>query len=135
MEEPIISRILTLNELENDKDLNVYDSKNSLKPADKPETVTRAVLSLTAAFGHTPYDINNGRCEEFAFALAEQLSGCLVVCTDWEADAPGHFWVFVGSRHYDSEIPEGTEDWRELPIMKRYFAKQHGSNRSNPLHP
>jgi len=118
-----MSKPLTLGELENDKDLNVYDSENGLKPPAMPEVITRAVLELTAAFDERPYDINNGRCEEFAFELAEQLSGCFVICPDWEADAPGHFWVFVGGRHYDAEIPEGTDDWRDLPIMKRYFRK------------
>jgi hypothetical protein len=123
MEELTMSKSLTRNALGNEKDLNVYDSENSFKPPDMPEVITRAVLELTAAFGGTPYDINNGQCEEFALALAEQLSGCLVICTDWEADAPGHFWVFVGGRHYDAEMPEGTEDWKELPIMKRHFGK------------
>ena len=123
MEGPIISKPLTRNELENDKDLNVYDSMNSLKPAEKPEVIRSSVLDLTAAFRETPYDINSGHCEEFAFKLAEQLPGCFVIGTDWESSAPGHFWIFASGRHYDAEIPDGTDDWRNLPIMKRHFRK------------
>jgi hypothetical protein len=32
-----------------------------------------------------------------------------------------HVWVTDGERHYDSECPEGVENFLELPFFRRYL--------------
>ena len=34
-----------------------------------------------------------------------------------------HVWMTVGHRHYDAQMPEGTDNFLELPLFKKSLAK------------
>jgi len=33
----------------------------------------------------------------------------------------GHVWVKYKGKFYDAEAPNGVDDWRELPYIKKVF--------------
>lgn len=75
----------------------------------------------------TTWDINNGRCEELAEAVAERVDGAECAPAydpelhpfredgGWDAD---HFVVLYRGRFYDCEMPEGVEHVRDLPLYR-----------------
>jgi len=71
----------------------------------------------------TPYDINNGYCQEWAeyvqAKLEEQGIDVEVEETPEDYEASGHFWLKVDGRYYDAECLEGVDDWEKLPIFVR----------------
>lgn len=85
-----------------------------------------AVRATLTHFEGGPRDINSGRCGEFASALAGPngpLDG-VVASTDGCNDLVGgmaHTWVVFEERHYDAEVPEGVDDWRDLPFFQRFW--------------
>ncbi len=76
-----------------------------------------------------PTEINKGHCEEFAMTVIRKLGGCsdalYEMCTQnvdpkEQMDLPYHVWIFCNGRHYDSESPDGVDNWRELPIFTKF---------------
>ena len=67
----------------------------------------------------TPYDINGGNCDEFAWKIHKKLKGVLVYEVDFfKSDLPRHFWVKYRGRFYDAECLRGVKDYIKLPIFK-----------------
>lgn len=74
-----------------------------------------------------PWDINNGRCEEFAEAVAARVPGAEAIPAydpefhparddgGWDCD---HFVVEFAGRFYDAECHSGVERVRDLPIYR-----------------
>jgi hypothetical protein len=79
--------------------------------------------------GKTPWQINNGYCQEFADELVHRLRAgqVLEIDPDWfysdPTSAPSHAFVKYGGKYYDSETPLGVEDPLNLPIFKRAKTK------------
>lgn len=99
----------------------------------------------------TPYDINNGGCEEFVQVLLVKLGGetdrTFILASDMFGDygilqrnfksvygnlpakvkrdvnLGGHLWVYHNGRHYDAEAPEGVKNFLHLPILKKAVDK------------
>ena len=99
------------------------------------DKLTDLIHNLAKAWNCSPYDINCGQCEEFAFAVLDENDQLKVrfqdmedVCTESFAgadnDLPGHVWIVCDGRHYDVECPGGVNNWEELPIFKKFFGKQ-----------
>jgi hypothetical protein len=70
----------------------------------------------------SPYDINNGGCEEWATDVMEVFEKSDVPVEIWAtpfgfADT-NHCFVRVHGKFYDSECPEGCDDHMDLPIFK-----------------
>ena len=88
--------------------------------------ISAAIKSLIAEYGMSPWEINNGDCENFALDLIEMVGG-----EDWGTESlgnyelweilPGHVWVYLDGKHYDSECPEGVDTPLELPIFARFL--------------
>lgn len=84
----------------------------------------------------TPEAINGGLCQAFSETLCERLRARgefrALTCDSQDlarlkpAKTKGiiyqHSWTFFQGRHYDSEAPEGVEDWRDLPFFGRLRA-------------
>ena len=85
--------------------------------------VTETILNLIKEWGVDPYDINNGRCEEFALEVIKQIPEAIDVQTESfdgeDTKLPGHVWILYQDKHYDAECPEGVSDWKDLPIFKK----------------
>ena len=82
----------------------------------------------------TAEEVNNGNCDRFGAEIQERLRGIVddinedetCLHTNWESsNVPGHFWLEYNGWFYDSECPEGVDEWTELPIFKR-FAESGG---------
>jgi len=69
--------------------------------------------------GFSPYSINCGYCDIFAEQVVEELREGEIEETAFHANNPQHVWVYYQGKYYDSEVPFGVDDWRELPIFLR----------------
>lgn len=86
-----------------------------------------------------PEEINGGYCADFSELLVDTLRkrhGVVAISVDSGDVAVNlrhgrgeHVWTYFEGRHYDSEAPEGVEDWLELPFFKRNYV-----NRKKPRH-
>lgn len=67
----------------------------------------------------TPWDINNGLCEEWAYMVSDRIGSEVEI---WETDFDGcdthHIFIRVGGRFYDAECHEGVVNYMELPIFR-----------------
>lgn len=101
----------------------------------------------------SPFQINNGDCEEFAMDIINELGGYSndtyeLVSEDFgdewatvqpgfkskfgdlplevrkEFNLPGHVWVYHKGKHYDAEAPDGVKNFFLLPIFKRAIERQ-----------
>lgn len=84
-----------------------------------------------------PWDINNGRCEEFAETVAARVPGAAALPAydpdlhparedgGWDCD---HFVVEFAGRFYDAECHSGVDRVRDLPIYRH-----RGQSRSEVL--
>lgn len=77
-----------------------------------------------------PVDVNNGNCEAFADLVASRVPGARVLW-DWEAPSKTdpandfawvHCFIHYEGKFYDSECPDGVEDWTQLPLFVRHLA-------------
>lgn len=91
--------------------------------------ITKIIFDQIAAFDLPPREINNGSCMTFAEAVVEELvrrgeHGAMAVDVEWFDEnwdqdyAPWHAWIYLNGRWYDAEVPEGVDDWEELPFWK-----------------
>lgn len=91
-----------------------------MKKTKNNNKITKTILDLQSEFGD-PYEINNGRCSEFAHAVVKQVPEAKVYAEP-EEECPsqiGHEWVEYRGKFYDAECPYGVDDWQNLPIFRR----------------
>lgn len=96
--------------------------------------VEAAIKQTAKQMGLSPFDINNGYCEEFARQVCRLVNGAEETSAPGEGFSPeeaaewgiepeellfGHVWIEYKGRCYDAECPEGVEDVHDLPIFKR----------------
>lgn len=78
----------------------------------------------------SPKQINQGFCGKFAkdvrsltdeeaYLAGDSRVMCGQVCNRWLFRV-GHVWVTDGILHYDSERPDGADDWKDLPFYNRH---------------
>jgi len=82
-----------------------------------------------------PGQINQGQCEEFAAIVSIRYQEEIDEWGDqpilwWDNDKlgvdfesspwPAHAFLEFQGRYYDSECPEGVDDWQQLPIFKAW---------------
>lgn len=48
----------------------------------------------------------------------------------WDGGLPEHNWVYFDGLHYDSETPDGVENFFDLPIMQRYCEEIKNSSKA-----
>ncbi len=118
------------------------------KQARKTEAVINATINEFILSGYkSPYDINNGACEEFMQAVIDKLGGessiTFPLASDMFGDfgvlpkgfksnygnlplkvktyvnIPGHIWIYHKGRHFDAEKPEGVTNFLHLPVFEK----------------
>jgi hypothetical protein len=58
------------------------------------------------------YDINNGQCEEWAYAAAELIPEAFPAWMDED-----HCVLVYRGRFYDADCPDGVDDVEDLPMF------------------
>jgi len=102
---------------------------NRLRTVMEAETQRLLQLLRTGGFWYrdqyrydaTPWDINNGCCEDWAEAVASQVRGAYVLWLDDDEDAPHycrHCVIDYRRRYYDADCLDGVDDVMDLPILK-----------------
>jgi hypothetical protein len=77
----------------------------------------------------TPEVCNSGFCDIFADFITKNLPGSETYDTEWTDcvnKTHGHVWFKYNGKFYDAEIPNGVEDIKDIPYIKRVI-KCHGS--------
>ncbi len=113
----------------NQHDQRIHALKN------KGFTISDAIKSIVAIYedlhGLDDYKINCGNCEEFACDVIAVVTGGDGVtneskelyatwhdeqpdCKEYEKDEWSHKFIYYRGRYYDSQSPEGEDNWRDL---------------------
>lgn len=93
-----------------------------------PTDIPTIIKWTVKEYGGTPYEINNGLCEEFAMDIIDRMGGykkdLFELCDgNFSEDLPGHVWIYYRGKHYDAETPHGVKSWKMLPLFKRLMKK------------
>jgi hypothetical protein len=95
----------------------------------KAQNISDALRQITDAFiaagTCSAYEINNGECEEWAYAVFEALPGMVEIWETGAGSRASHLFVKIGSKFYDAEALDGVADYMQLPLFTR----------RNPDHP
>lgn len=75
-----------------------------------------------------PGDINWGFCYYWAY-VAYKLFGGELVTVDYYG---GHAFIKVNGLYYDSETPEGVENWSNLLFFQFYSVSEHDAIEQEP---
>jgi len=108
----------------------------------RPSTLAECAEALVALYEQNwnadAFQINCGDCDAFAMELIQIWTGedretddaVVLWGEDLEDDedrsediAGLHACAKIEGRYYDSECPEGEDDWRALPCFARYFGR------------
>lgn len=94
--------------------------------------LSEILKDVTDNFEESPFEINNGCCEEWAEQVLERInqekSSIFSDFGRWDtvpflADT-NHAFIFVDGKFYDAECLEGVEDYMQLPIFKKLDRNQ-----------
>lgn len=80
-------------------------------------TTTQLLRRITARFGVSPAAINEGQCQEWAWAVKQKVPEAEVWETDWDQSPICHYFVKIGKKFYDAEASSGVRDWKLLPLF------------------
>jgi hypothetical protein len=84
------------------------------------KTITKLVKEWEKKYNISPYEINNGNCEEFAYQIVEKIpEACLNYGDDTDDLFFGHVWIEYQEKYYDAECPKGVNKLEDLPIFKK----------------
>jgi hypothetical protein len=92
--------------------------------------VSTLIQTLVNEWGASPSEINNGRCEDFMWAVLDRLDQANGHHKGVEERSTpndklsNHFWIECGGLHFDAECPEGVTSWKKLPVFQRCFGKR-----------
>ena len=94
-------------------------------------SIKRIIEETIKQWDISPYDINNGECEDFAMEILDKMGGysedITKVCTqnfvDFGSLDLGHVWILYKGKHYDAECSNGVKDWKNLPIFKNNISR------------
>lgn len=74
--------------------------------------------NVTNDFGMPPYEINNGKCEEWAYSIMEKLPNVEIWETLFDFADIQHIFIRINNKFYDAQCLYGVEDHMQLPIFK-----------------
>jgi len=107
--------------------------------------ITRAILDLIKEYDKSPFDLNDGYCDNFAMDLEEMGLGksvdgtqlpksvwskkILAIWNEWESTDEDFFrpttihTFLLGNdgKYYDAENPDGVDRPEDLKIFRRYY--------------
>jgi len=91
----------------------------------KTTPITQVIQNNIKRTGLTPYDINDGYCEEFVQMVRDEFpEASWRASEDYDPELPvGHVWIYHKGKHYDAETIEGVDTPLDLTIFKRYFER------------
>ena len=75
-------------------------------------------LDRKLRFDPTPWDINNGYCDDFADRCAELINGSEAVDLMEYDEELAHTALLYRGKFYDAECLGGAVSWQDLPIVK-----------------
>lgn len=80
------------------------------------------IKNLISTYDVSPYDINNGLCEDFMKKVTHEIDLAEECCTGFVLENdymkyPIHVWIYYDGKHYDAETPHGVTDWSKLPFF------------------
>ena len=95
-----------------------------------PSLVRTTIKTWHSRDGLKAAEINGGFCEDFAEEVVRLLVEqgelrALVIHDGWftqegqDEEFWRHAWVYLDGFHYDSESPQGVEDWIQLKFFRR----------------
>jgi len=73
------------------------------------------------------HHLNMGACDVFAHKLSNRVADVNIIdCIEFgmQLGTGKHVWVLHDGRFYDAEVPEGVDDWRDLPFIQRHFEEE-----------
>jgi|ERR1700676_284317 len=85
--------------------------------------INRVILSTVKQWHRSPRAINKGYCFEFATLIFAKIEGSSIC--GHNVNGVGHSYVLYRGLYYDSECPQGTKLWTNLPFW-RSIRKQAG---------
>jgi len=96
----------------------------AITATDLPAIIVAVAELYQDLYDQSPYYINCGNCEEFAHDVQDVFGRGepfwqdeMSDCTELEAVYWSHKFLQVDGRFYDSQSPEGVDNWRELPLF------------------
>lgn len=125
------NRLVYVRSLSGGRPFLVHESQ--LRPSRAPEVMARVTRLMLARVNRTgwpehpgkaqPWDINRGRCVEWAELVARHVPGA-VMC-EWDDAETGmlHTFVYYAGRYYDAECHEGAADVTGLPCFRHPFPR------------
>lgn len=88
------------------------------------EHIAAIIFRLVEDFQDHPWNINNGKCDEFADALHYRIQNEINLDAEFvflgEEGIP-HFCIKCKDFYFDAEEPYGTSKWEWLPLCARYL--------------
>lgn len=84
--------------------------------------ISITINDLIKNYNVSPYEINNGLCEDFMKKVTSEISSSEECCTGFVLKNeymkyPIHVWIYYEGKHYDAEAPQGVSDFQELPFF------------------
>lgn len=69
-------------------------------------------------------DLLHQNCEEYADAFLREFGGTIWVTPEYEEPWGRfyHFFIQRGKKWYDGSVPQGVNNWYELPVFKDYLS-------------
>lgn len=83
------------------------------------DVILSAVEIWERLYGLDSEDINHGCCDDFAGDISRTVEGAEPVWDDELGGQGDHCLIVYRGRFYDSETPDGVDDFRELPHYNR----------------
>ena len=91
-----------------------------MRPQKNATPIAKAIRQVVTEFAEHPYDINDGRCDEFADRVCELVPDAKAVDLSWgRYGHVAHFALLWRRKWYDAEEPEGVKSWKHLPLVQR----------------
>lgn len=81
--------------------------------------ISELIRRLVTDYELPPEEINHGYCADVATVIQEQVCAARIVSDEDFGREYTHTFLRLDDRYYDVEVPEGVDDWRNLPIFAR----------------
>lgn len=84
------------------------------------ENMTKIIKDIVKEYKETPYEINNGLCENFADKVNDIIPQSEIIDVGLEDPIIwGHVFIKYRGLYFDAEAPHGVKDIKNLPIFNR----------------
>ncbi len=97
---------------------------------DKTNDILQCVTDGMLPHYKTPYEINNGGCEEWAELVLAELRRSTNMVGRWATDVDhaecSHIFIEIDRRFYDAECLDGVSDYMQLPLFARWQQRHPG---------